>query len=88
LTSKVPEYYEWQVQHQLTVTKADVADVFVFDGSQGIVFPVAPDPSTWPQIHAGGDTFMQFVATKNPPPLVKGDVRARDDPEWVAAAAA
>ena len=39
------------------VTKADVADVFVFDGSEGVIFPVAPDPSTWPRIHAAWDEF-------------------------------
>jgi putative phage-type endonuclease len=51
---RLPEYYQWQVQHQLMVTKADIADVFVFDGSEGIVFPVAPDPSTWSRIHEDG----------------------------------
>lgn len=34
----LPEHYQWQVQHQLMVSKADVADVFVFDGSEGMVF--------------------------------------------------
>ena len=72
---KLPEHYQWQVQHQLMVTKADVADVWVFDGSEGVVFPVAPDPSTWPQIHEAWDKFTQFVTTKSPPPLAKGDVR-------------
>ena len=47
-----------------------------------------PDPSTWPRIHAAWDTFMRCVTTRSPPPLSKGDVRERDDPEWLAAAAA
>jgi hypothetical protein len=79
---------EWQVQHQLMVTQADVADVFVFDGSEGILFPVAPDPSAWPRIHAAWDEFMHFVPTKSPPPLADRDTRLRDDPEWLSAAAA
>jgi YqaJ-like viral recombinase domain len=29
---KLPEHYRWQVQHQLMVDRAEVADVFVFDG--------------------------------------------------------
>ena len=70
------------------VTKADIADVFVFDGADGIVFPVAPDPSTWPAIDEAWDKFAQFVSAKNPPPLTKGDVRNREDPEWAAAAMA
>ena len=84
----LPEHYRWQVQHQLMVAKADVADVFVFDGTEGILFPVAPDPSSWPQIRAAWDAFMENVEKKSPPPLGKGDVRERDDPEWAAAAAA
>ena len=28
---RLPEHYQWQVQHQLLVTKAEVADVFVFE---------------------------------------------------------
>jgi len=42
---RLPEHYAWQVQHQLMVTKAAVADVFVFDGGEGVVFRVAPDPA-------------------------------------------
>jgi len=85
---RLPEHCQWQVQHQLMVTKADVADVWVFDGTEGILFPVAPAPSTWPQIQEAWDRSTQFVATRSPPPLAKGDVRERVDEEWIAAAAA
>jgi putative phage-type endonuclease len=84
---QLPEHYQWQVQHQLMVAQADVADLWVFDGGEGILLQVAPDPSWWPAIHESWDTFAQFVATKAPPPLTKGDVRERDDPEWRSAAA-
>jgi putative phage-type endonuclease len=84
---ELPEHYRWQVQQQLMVSGADVADVYVFDGTEGIVFPVAPDPASWPPIRVAWDTFMQLVVTRSPPPLAKGDVRERDDPEWTAAAA-
>ena len=84
---RLPEHYAWQVQHQLMVTQAEVADVFVFDGSEGILFPLAPDTSTWPRIRAGWDAFMHFVSIKNPPPLTDRDTRLRDDPEWLHAAA-
>ena len=33
---RLPEHYQWQVEHQLMVAKAEVADVFVFDGVDGI----------------------------------------------------
>ncbi len=79
---ELPDHYRWQVQHQLMVTQADIADVFVFDGSEGMLFPVAPDPSAWPQIHAAWDEFMRYVQGAQPPPLSDRDTRLRDDPEW------
>jgi putative phage-type endonuclease len=83
---RLPEHYQWQVQHQLMVTRAAVADVFVYDGTEGIQLEVTPDASTWPRIREGWDRFVEFVASKNPPPLSKGDVRQRDDAEWAEAA--
>jgi putative phage-type endonuclease len=85
---RLPEHYAWQVQHQLMVTKADVADVFVFDGADGILFPIAPNPPSWSQICAAWDNFMQNVREEQLLPLTDRDVRRRDDPEWLSAAAA
>ncbi len=83
---RLPENYHLQVQHQLMVTKAGVADVFIFGGTEGALLEVAPAPDTWPRIRTAWDEFMQFVASKSPPPLSKGDVRERSDSEWTAAA--
>lgn len=47
---QVPEHTHLQVEHQLMVTKADIADVYIFDGTEGVIFPVAPDESAWPRI--------------------------------------
>ena len=84
----LPEHYQWQVQHQLMVTKAKVADVFVFDGMEGIQLEVRPDPSAWPQIHTAWEAFMGCVTDARTPPLTTRDTRTRDDPEWLSAAAA
>ncbi len=84
----LPEHYQYQVQHQLMVAKAEVADVYVFDGADGLLLEIAPDPSTWPRIREGWDAFAAFVASKSPPPLTKGDIRQRDDAEWAEAAQA
>jgi putative phage-type endonuclease len=84
---RLPEVYGWQVQHQLMVTKADIADVFVFDGTEGVIFPVAPDESTWPRIHEAWETFSRFVTEAQAPPLTDRDTRVRDDPAWLEAAA-
>jgi len=84
---RLPDHYAPQVQHQLMVTKAEVADLYVFDGSAGILLEVRPDASAWPRIRTAWDEFVRFVALKSPPPLSKGDVRERSDAEWTAAAA-
>ena len=68
---RLPEHYHWQVQHQLLVTKADIADVFIFDGSDGIVFPIAPDSSTWPRIQTARDQSVRYVTEFQAPPLTE-----------------
>jgi putative phage-type endonuclease len=85
---RLPEHYQWQLQHQLMVTRATVADVFVFDGTDGIQLEITPDTTTWPQIHTAWDAFMRCVTDAQAPPLTARDTRVRDDPEWLSAAAA
>ena len=85
---RLPEHYQVQVQHQLMVAKAEIADVYVFDGTEGLQLEITPQPETWPQIHAAWDTFMACVNEGQPPALTARDVRIRDDPEWLSAAAA
>lgn len=85
---RVPEHYGWQVQHQIMVAGAEVADFYVFDGTEGLLLEVAPDPSVWPQVRAAWDVFMKCVNEGQPPPLTARDTRVRDDAEWLSAAAA
>ena len=85
---RLPEHYQWQVQHQLMVTGAEVADVYVFDASEGVLLEVVPQPDAWSRIREGWDRFAEFVATKMPPPLAKRDTVDRNDPAWIEAAAA
>jgi len=54
---RLPEHYHWQVEHQLMVTKAEVADVFVCDGQEGVMLETMPDTSNWPRIHDAWDAF-------------------------------
>ena len=85
---ELPEHYRWQVQHQLMVAKCEIADVYVFDGSEGLRLEVTPDPGCWGRIREGWDAFAAFLTSKSPPPLAKGDVRRRDDAGWAKAARA
>ena len=65
----LPEHYELQVQHQLHVAGADMADVYVFDGTEGLLLEVTPRPDTWHRIHHGWDGFMRCVQEAQAPPL-------------------
>ncbi len=85
---ELPEHYWWQAQHQLLVTKASRVDVFVFDGSEGITREVVPKPESWEMIHRVWETFEKYLQTDTAPPLCERDIHVRDDPDWVAAAAA
>ena len=85
-SGQLPEHYFWQVQHQLMVSKALLAHVYVWDGRQGIVLEQRPEPGRWARIRAGWDQFMEFVRTDQPPPVTRGDAVLREDAEWQRAA--
>ena len=82
----VPEYYGWQIEHQLMVAGAKLAHLWVFDGKQGLLLEVAARPERWPEIHAAWDKFVQFLRSDTPPPLTDRDSRKREDPAWQQAA--
>jgi hypothetical protein len=60
----------------------------VFDGHEGLLLEVTPQPDMWPRIRSGWDEFMRCIGTREAPPLTARDIRVRDDPEWLSAAAA
>jgi putative phage-type endonuclease len=86
VAGELPEHYRWQVQHQLAVAQAEIADVFVFDGREGLHIEVRPDAGCWARIREAWDSFWPFVAQRTPPPLAQGDLVQRDDEEWREAA--
>lgn len=84
----VPEHYQLQVQHQLMVSGAAFAHLFVFDGAEdGHLLEIAPDPATWERIRTAWDAFMPFIVSDSPPPLCDRDRARREDPAWLAATA-
>ena len=85
---ELPEHYWWQVQHQLMVARAKKAELFVFDGEDGILHEVTPKPDAWPRIRDAWDQFFVFLGTDTPPPLTERDTRLRDDEDWKVAAQA
>ena len=84
----VPEYYGWQVEHQMMVSAAHRTHLWVFDGSEGLLLEVAARPGRWPEIRQAWDTFVQFLDSDTPPPLNERDTRVRGDPAWTTAAEA
>lgn len=44
------DHYRWQIETQLMVSKAQVAHLRVFDGKEGILLEVSPNPERWTSI--------------------------------------
>jgi len=85
---RVPEHVYWQMQHQLMVSGASLAHLYVYDGKTGILLEQPAEPEVWETLRRAWDDFMHLVACNEPPPLSAGDTRIRTDPEWVEAAQA
>jgi len=84
----LPEYYQWQIEHQLMVAGASLAHLYVFDGNEGALLEVPPRPETWSEIHKAWDAFMQCLEADTPPALSARDSRLRNDEAWRNAAQA
>ena len=87
VAGEVPEYYGWQIEHQLMVSGAKLAHLWVFDGSQGILLEIAARPERWDLIRSAWDQFVQYLDSDTPPPLTERDSRVREDEIWSQAAA-
>ena len=78
----VPEHYGWQIEHQLMVSGAELAHLWVYDGQHGVLLEVAAQPERWHLIRAAWDQFFMFLGTDTPPPLMNNDIRNREDDSW------
>lgn len=83
----VPDHYRWQVEHQLMVSGASMAHLFVFDGNNGRLIEIALHRERWRAIQETWDAFIEYIETDTPPPLTDRDKVIRKDAEWQAAAA-
>lgn len=84
----VPDHYAAQVQHQLMVSGARLAHLYVFDGTQGLLRPIEPIDHAVQRIRDGWDQFQVYLDTDTPPPLTDADVVQRNDADWMDAAGA
>ncbi len=77
---RVPVQVYWQIQHQLLVSGAQLAHLFIYDGKDGILIEQKPEPEVWVTITQGWDAFIEFVNADQPPPLTERDTCVRHDP--------
>ena len=84
----VPEHYRLQVQHQLMVSGASRAHLWVFDGNVGINTLIYSDESTFDCIKLAWEAFQPFLDSDTPPPLTDQDTKPRADAAWKEAAEA
>jgi putative phage-type endonuclease len=87
-TGEVPTHYRWQIQHQLMVSAAQEAHLFVYDADSdsGLVQVVQPDPECWVTLRQAWDAFMVHVESDTPPALTERDRVERTDEAWQQAA--
>lgn len=83
---RVPVHVYWQIQTQLMVSGADLAHLYVFNGTNGILLEQRSEASAWDTIRKDWDRFMDLVHADESPPLTENDTVIRTDPEWIAAA--
>ncbi|MDD5300063.1 MAG: YqaJ viral recombinase family protein [Gallionella sp.] len=83
---EIPEMYRIQIQHQLMVSGATLAHLWVFDGNEGLLLDVDQDEVCQQRIRNAWDEFQHYVDTDTPPPLSEYDSEFRNDAEWIAAA--
>ncbi|MBK9160410.1 MAG: YqaJ viral recombinase family protein [Nitrosomonadales bacterium] len=82
----VPEHYQLQVQHQLMVTGARQAYLWVYDGNVGIKNLIQPDEIIFARIRECWELFQPFLDGDTPPPLTDQDTCIRTDHKWQTAA--
>lgn len=85
-TDTVPQHYYLQVQHQLMVSHAQHAYLWVFDGQEGVGITIEPDTQLFEQIRSAWDAFQVYLDTDTPPPITDQDTLLRIDPVWEEAA--
>lgn len=88
LGGQVPEHYLAQVQHQLMVTGAALAHLWIFDGTRGILHAIERDEALMARIQEAWDDFQQYLDGDTPPPLTEADTVSRTDAAWCDAAEA
>ena len=62
-----------QVQHQLMVSGAEQAHLWVFDGAKGMLTAMTRDEALMARIREAWEAFQPFLDRDVPPPLSEGE---------------
>ncbi|HRK39512.1 MAG TPA: YqaJ viral recombinase family protein [Burkholderiaceae bacterium] len=84
----VPDHYVVQVQHQLMVSGAAMAHLWVYDGHKGLLHEIHRDEVCMARIQAGWEAFAVHLDSDTPPALTEADTVQRLDAEWAQSAKA
>lgn len=85
---EIPHHYYWQLQHQLYVSGARRAHLWLFDGSDGLLTEIRPDNKQQRVLLRTWKEFWSYIAADVPPPLTDKDTLLREDSAWISAAQA
>lgn len=85
-TGETPAYYAAQIQHQLMVSGATEAHLWVYAEGEGILLTQRRDEAAMEALRGAWDTFAAYLATDAAPPLSEADTALRGDPDWIEAA--
>lgn len=83
---EIPEHYQVQIQHQLMVSGAQMAHLWVFDGERGLLHSMERDEALMERIQAAWDGFQRYLDDDTPPALSEADTVFRTDSTWTEAA--
>ncbi len=83
---QVPKHYMAQIQHQLMVSKAVTADLWVYADGDGLLISIERDEVMMAEICGAWNAYQQYLDGDTPPPLTDQDTKARTDTAWREAA--
>lgn len=83
---EVPAHYGWQIQHQLMVSGARVAHLWVYAEGQGLLVEVDRDDAAIDELRIAWDAFQVCLDTDTAPPPREADTVERVDWNWLDAA--
>ena len=84
LNGEIPKIYQYQIQHQLFVSRAHLAHYYSFDGEDGVLIPVDPNEDMQNELISACSEFWELVVKDKPPELSERDWIVVRDKETVS----